>query len=223
MIYKSLIGSSALMLGVAAPVATHAADLPDVAPDYVAPVQQQRFDWSGFYAGVHAGYAAMYADGQYEGVGLRNDGPVDGAFVGGQLGYNVDNGGNYVYGVEVDAAYGWMSGTPVNTNGEGASTDMDFLGTLRARGGYARDQYMLFLTGGVALGHVDVNFEGQNDDAWHFGLVGGVGAEYAFSNNWSIRAEADYIYMFENSHSGAEGNDNSYDGPRLSIGLNYQF
>lgn len=221
MIYKSLIGSSVLMLSVAAPVVAEAADLPDVAPDYVAPAPDN-FDWSGFYAGAHAGYLAMWANGEYEAEGIADSGPVDGVILGGQIGYNIQSG-DFVYGIEADAAYSFATGSVVNNDSEGASTDLDFLGTVRGRAGRAYGRTFVFATAGVAAGHVDVTFEGQNDDGWSAGVIGGVGLEHAFADNWTVRGEADYLYFFNQDYNNAEGTDVNYNGPRFTLGVNYHF
>jgi outer membrane immunogenic protein len=93
---------------------------------------------------------------------------------------------------------------------ETISTRMDWFSTLRARGGLAFDRWLVFATGGLAIGHFRSDtgiVYGANGtspvfaNSAHFGsseqtrvgfAVGG-GFEYAFDNNWSAKAE--YLFM----------------------------
>ena len=83
------------------------------------------------------------------------------------------------------------------------------LGTVRARLGFAADRALFYVTGGLAWasGTDDAtisywnNIEpiGSPDVVWRRGGVNsvgwalGAGVEYAFTNNWTVRAE--YLYV----------------------------
>jgi outer membrane immunogenic protein len=147
-------------------------------------------------------------------------------FIGGiQLGYNYQIN-QLVLGAEADfmgAALSKTSRTSVTTDamwgiaGEaGYSTfstkiQQNWLGTVRARLGYAVDRFMVYGTGGFAYGNVkstsattaiypagnDVFAEGL--ESWagsksqtKLGYAIGAGIEYAITNNWTIRGE--YLY-----------------------------
>ena len=98
----------------------------------------------------------------------------------------------------------------ISTSNETVSTRMDWFSTVRARGGLVFDRWFVFGTGGLAIAHFRSNTSvvyGANGtspvfaNAQHFGSaertrVGfafGGGVEYAWDNNWSIKAE--YLYM----------------------------
>jgi outer membrane immunogenic protein len=91
------------------------------------------------------------------------------------------------------------------------TSDLNWFSTFRGRAGVAVDRLYVYFTGGVAWGDVRsttaVTFAGGGgpafvyDGAAHFGsrsgtqwggVIGG-GAEYAFWNNLSIKAE--YLYL----------------------------
>lgn len=153
------------------------ADLPSrrapAAPLPVAPA----FTWTGFYAGVNAGYAfADSKDSTFIGsagyLGLAGAGAVpagysldrDGFVIGGQLGYNYQVGA-VVFGVEADIQYTDIKGTGVatGTGTPGLVTgrsvlELEYLGTVRGRIGFTPvDRLLLYVTGGLAYGEAKLN------------------------------------------------------------------
>ena len=170
-----------------------AADLPRrmEAPPVFTPVPV--FTWSGFYAGLNAGYAF--------GVGDRDRdylfGSARGAsgFTGGaQIGYNwqFTPGSGIVIGVEADAQYtdfnrrlGGNHFYDVNTYGYGRD-NLDFFGTVRGRVGYAFDRVLFYGTGGFAYGMGSTKLPGyfntvnyRVDDDFRTGYAAGGGVEWA--------------------------------------------
>ncbi|MCJ2050054.1 outer membrane protein [Methylobacterium sp. J-070] len=148
--------------------AASAADLPRRAlPPAAIPVPI--FTWTGAYFGVNAGYIAStkdvlntagvfrYADGTP--IATYRDTrklPRDGFTGGGQVGYNyqLTPGSGFVVGVEADAAYTGLRRTYrynsiiLGTNSYRQTGD--YLGTVRARVGYAIDRTLFYATGGFA-------------------------------------------------------------------------
>jgi outer membrane immunogenic protein len=104
-------------------------------------------------------------------------------------------------------------GNPAFTNAahtEHVSTRLDWLGTFRGRAGFAWDRLYLYATGGIAVGDVrsDTNvtfatfpvnpvYNGAvhigSGSSWQVGWTAGVGGEYAFGPQWSLKAE--YLYV----------------------------
>jgi outer membrane immunogenic protein len=84
-------------------------------------------------------------------------------------------------------------------------------GTLRGRLGVAFDRFLVYGTAGLAYGTTD-NGTGTgsgggclfridcNTDRTHFGFAGGVGAEYAFTNNLSVKLEGLYVQLMRNGN-----------------------
>lgn len=186
---RILIASAALVALASGAVA---ADLPSRAQAPAAPFAPlaPAFTWTGFYAGVNAGYAW----GDFTGTGGRLFDEADGFVGGGQLGYNAQFG-QFVVGLETDLQ--WMGvdadrtvvgGLPV-----GSEASLDYFGTVRARAGVALDRTLVFATGGLAYGGSDVAVAGfGSDDNTHVGWTVGAGAEYAFTNNLTFKGE--YLY-----------------------------
>jgi outer membrane immunogenic protein len=139
------------------------------------PVPAPEFSWTGFYAGLNAGYAWNNANtnvvdtgwiggnGQLiPSLGLPNryntagSGPMAGL----QFGQNWQNS-KTIYGWEADFNYldidraTTVIGTPGRNPLITERLEQSFLGTLRGRLGYAvADRLMLFATGGLAYGNV---------------------------------------------------------------------
>jgi outer membrane immunogenic protein len=145
----------------------------------------------------------------------------DGIVGGGQVGYNAQFG-SLVLGVEGD-----LSGTGIDgkfrstagpfpfagiggigagiiTSSEGVANDLEWLGTVRGRIGWAFDRWLVYGTGGVAFGRVgaaaDITiFNGPqsltlttSDSRTHTGWAAGVGVEGMITPN--VSAKLEYLY-----------------------------
>jgi outer membrane immunogenic protein len=148
-------------------------------PAFVAPV----FTWTGFYIGANAGY----------GWGTSRWDPLvsfdtTGWLVGGTLGYNVQMG-SVVFGVEGDIAWSNMKGDFFGV----LETKVPWFGTARGRIGYAFDRFLPYITGGLAVGKVEMEVAGAGRDSeTRYGWTVGAGVEWAFLANWSAKIE--YLY-----------------------------
>jgi outer membrane immunogenic protein len=169
MIKAALIGAAIL---TAAAVGANAADVYEPAEggykDDVA--YYPSITWTGFYAGAHAGAAF-------------NDVEDSDTFFsgGGQIGYNWQKHGPWVFGIEGDVSF---------VDDENS----DYLASIRARAGYAMDNVLLYGTGGVA-------FFGSDSDGDSTGWAAGLGADYKITQNVSLGAETLY-YDIEDFDAG---------------------
>lgn len=174
---KQALLSAVALVGLS--VAATAADLParTPAPAPLLPVVPV-FTWTGFYVGVHAGYAFSETDIRTSGnaantianVGALARPPslsseLDGFIGGAQAGYNVQFG-MFVAGLEADISYTDLSSSqtyasPTTFGPALAGTrstftqDLEYLGTVRARLGVAFDRALFYVTGGLAYGEVN--------------------------------------------------------------------
>ena len=187
------------------------------AADFEAP---EIYDWSGLYVGLHAGYGFSDGDARLDGLGGPEwdayypvalgdkDLSADG-FVGGfQAGYNHQMD-NLVVGLEADIGYSDISDDSDETSPPGyfdpftydQGYDLNWLGTVRLRAGYAFDRALIYATGGFAYGEVDVEHDMQfpvtryqgDEKEIEIGWTVGGGLEYALTDSWSIRGE--YLYF----------------------------
>ncbi len=165
------------------------------------------FSWSGFYVGGNLGGAWTNNSITDNLHGLSFSNGNNAVFVaGGQVGFNYQ-AGNFVFGVEGD--FDWAANN--NNNGIGvvalgntftASVNDRWMATVAGRLGYAVDRWLIYVKGGggwvgangftvtdVTTGASVSSGSSNSVSGW---LVGG-GFEWAFANNWSVRAEYDYF------------------------------
>ena len=215
-----------------------AADL-DVPPP-MDDLRPASFDWSGPYVGVFG--AAVAVDGTYDGI-CSNGGlacaPVpditDFEHSGIGYAYGILGGWNYqmdsfVFGIEGDWAFG---GTVATNDAPTVDTDLSFnnIATLRARAGFALDNTLLYVTGGLAA--VDMEFGAvisgpASDSKWVYGWTAGGGLEHAFTPNFSGRIE--YLYVGLDDADFTLTNGNTLDATQsfndihmVRAGLTYNF
>jgi outer membrane immunogenic protein len=202
-----------------------AADLPLKAP-LMAP--QSAYNWAGWYAGGNIGYgwgdssapnlsfvdpAALVGFAAYFGAGgnvIPNPHP-DGVVGGGQIGFNWQMSPNWVAGLVADfQASGMKAGasntvTPpaLITSVQSNSENIDWFGTVRAKFGYAQNNWLLYATGGLAYGQVatagsfvgpgsPLAFAGSTSTT-KAGWAAGAGLNYGLTRNWIVGVE--YLYV----------------------------
>jgi outer membrane immunogenic protein len=165
------------------------------------------FDWSGFYAGAHAGYDWGRAHVIDNGVLTENSVPMNGAIGGLLAGINWQ-AGRFVYGLEGDFGVSDLHGH--GTGGGGGPPpppppppptplpnkyDVNLSGNLRARIGVAvMPTTLIYAAGGLAL--ADFKFSEHSGPIQHSEVltgwsIGG-GIDQAFTKNLIGRIE--YLY-----------------------------
>lgn len=192
-----LAGTTALLIAAAMTPASAA----DMRPAYKAYAPAPVFTWTGFYAGLNAGYAFgdTRTDLVVPGGVVPFSSDYDGFAGGAQIGYNWQSGA-LVLGLEADLQYADVSGS----NGMPPSflfetNTLKWLGTARGRIGYAFDRFMPYLTGGFAFGKnefelVDVQTTTRITEArTHTGWAFGGGVEFAVRDAWSVKIE--YLHV----------------------------
>ena len=178
-----------------------AADLPLKAPVYKAPAVSPAYNWSGWYVGGHVGYLWGNTSVWDEGVLIESDASTDGVVGGLLAGVNWQSGA-FVFGIEGD--FGWTNAH--GTGGDGGAVlvtktnlyDFNRTSHVRGRVGYAMNNWLLFMAGGLALADFDytqittVVSSGGGGGAVYSGWSIGGGVDYAISPNWIGRIE--YLY-----------------------------
>jgi outer membrane immunogenic protein len=186
-------------------------------------VEPAAYDWTGPYVGLQGGYGWGENDVSVDGSegepaiqALVDSDPIsfhdleDGSigmdgFLGGlHAGYNWQSD-SLVLGVEGDIEYADLSGdTDILHADQGnfdqgdARQEIDWLGSLRLRAGFAFDRALIYATGGLAVGGVEVSAfidqtdldDSNKDTQWGWTLGGGL--EYAVTDEVSARIEYRY-------------------------------
>jgi outer membrane immunogenic protein len=166
-----------------------------------APYAPPPYSWTGAYWGVQTGYVRDNNSdvpwGDFGNPLTNNDGPLvyNGWVLGGHLGYNFQRG-SFVYGVEGDIEWTSAEGDDEDRGGHTNGIDGNWMGSIRARVGFARGPSLFYLTGGYAYLHADAvvrDVPAQPKISTSFnGWTLGAGWQYAFDRRWSMRIEYRY-------------------------------
>lgn len=258
--HKTILASvSIAALGVSTAMAADLSAMPTKAPNFVAAPSWTGF-YVGLNAGYAWGnsegtaietstFSRANGWGSMAIPSLKPEGFIGG----GQIGYNWQSG-SWVLGAEADFS-GMSAKTDQSVNpffsgksfsSASYSSKYDWLATARLRAGVTLAQnWLVYVTGGLAVTRVSDSIAGAPHGAGALDLllpyadsktlVGGTvgaGVEYAFAQNWSVKAE--YLYAkFENttptltdtSNYGAVGPIASFkhDLSTARAGINYRF
>ena len=239
---KKILGGFALSILLAAPVAAADMRMPVKAPP---PPVITVFSWTGCYIGGHVGYAwgkkRVYQDGVQIDELNHN---VDGFIAGGQIGCNLWQNDRWVFGIEGQASWADVKGDAPDPGQTflppGFRTEIDILGSISARFGYAfgaTGQTLVFIKGGAAFVHEQyftvssaiLANNNQTDEHLRWGWMVGAGVEQALSSNWSVKAEYNFNHFGTKTHEFCNEFGSCTDlGVRQRIhlvkfGLNYRF
>lgn len=185
-------------------------------------------DWSGLYVGgtLGAGWAgtSMFFPFGAGGtaISIESSGVIGGVVAGYQRQW-----GSMVVGVEASFSAADLDGSgsipaPAVSCRTGVVTcrltDVESLTLAGLRVGYAKQDWLLFLSGGYA--GADISTDGvvvatgvasYADSVWHDGWSIGAGAEYAIAPRWSLGLEYQHVDLGEQRHAQSFGAGNFRD------------
>lgn len=224
---KTQILAAALLIGSS----TYALAADAVVDEVV--VVDSAYNWSGVYVGGLVGYG--WGDTRYEDDSDVTTDPIDldGASVGLTVGYNYQFHPNWVAGVEADVSWSGIDASEPTTPdgnwgcGDACTTEVEWYGTVRARLGYAMDRFLVYGTGGLAVGRVKGELENSGPE-WvtkdtNVGWAAGAGVEYAFTQNWTAKLEYMHVDLGWTDRSGINDFRTDADFDAVRVGINYKF
>jgi outer membrane immunogenic protein len=216
-----------VMLSVSGAHLASAADMEINAP--ALPVPVAAYNWGGLYVGGNIGYgwgaasdpglsfvdpAAIFAGYFAAGGNVTPNLNPSGLIGGGQIGFNWNLSPSWVVGLVADFQGSGIKDSATNTvtppgfltSLQSNSEQIDWFGTLRAKLGFALNNWLLYGTGGLAYGRVatsgcicfgttiagPLNFTGSNS-ATNIGWAVGAGLNYGLTSNWIVGVE--YLYV----------------------------
>jgi outer membrane immunogenic protein len=213
---RKLYGVTALAVSLlAVPVIAHAADMRP-APPVAAYMPPPPFSWTGFYVGanVGAGWPQGNVTDSFFGRTYGNSNNNAAFLGGGQIGANYQIN-RFVIGIEADSD--WLANnhnsstaTAVGGTTLQVSSNNRWMTTVAGRVGYAFDRVLVYGKGGggwvgtnnftvtnVPTGTSLAFSNGNTNSGW----LAGAGVEWAFTNNWTVRAEYDYLGLSNRSYT----------------------
>lgn len=216
--YRVRILGAALIALSAGSTAASAADIPQetyTPPPDITYEPAPAFSWTGFYAGGLVGYG--WGEAETDNGNFDADGFSGGLFAG----YNYQLGSNVVVGVEADGTYGNQEGSGGTPD---TSVENDWNGTVRGRLGYAIDRFMVYGTGGLAVGRVEASEGGTSDSNTAIGWTAGGGVETALTDRVIGRVEYRYTDLGSDSYAltgGPTDVDLSSHGVLVGVGIKF--
>lgn len=248
---KTTLGAAAALL-MATTVAGSAADTAARSPAYLSPA----FSWSGFYAGLHMGYGWGTNDWNFvelvefpgSTVTPAQNPKTNGVLAGVQAGANYQIA-SWVIGMEAEWTFMRGNGSAdaaltINNGIAGVTTTatskIDWLAMFTGRFGYAFDRTLLYAKGGVAAAEYKDDFAflvpavppqfvdfGTHTNTL-VGWTAGAGIEHAFTPNWSVKIEYDYVDLGTTAENfsmlGATFRENIHHKVQIvKVGGNYRF
>jgi len=209
-----------------------AADLPPAVK--AAPMARPACaQFGGWYVGANVGYGYLQHNFQDRdflagtvdtGLPRSTQDSNSGVNGGVQAGYNYQTGCT-LFGVEADWSWSDTNARSFNSDGDGpvgavgvdtssVSSRMRWFGTVRARSGVIVDNVLIYATGGFAYANFARSYSIFEDApattstfTWNntrWGWTAGVGTEWAFAPNWSLKSEVLYM-RFEKDTATATG------------------
>ena len=189
--------------------------------------------FGGWYVGANVGYGYLQHNFQDRdflagsidtGLPRSTQDSNSGVNGGVQAGYNYQTGCT-LFGVEADWSWSDTNASSFNWDGDGpigaagvdtssVSSRMRWFGTVRARSGVIVDNVLIYATGGFAYANFARSYTIFEDApattstfSWNntrWGWTAGVGTEWAFAPNWSLKSEVLYM-RFEKDTATATG------------------
>jgi outer membrane immunogenic protein len=231
----TIVVGTALTFGLANAADLEPAPVYRAPPPVAAPVPVPYYNWTGIYLGVNGGYTF----GQSTPMSLYGsdfsafDFSANGWLLGGTAGAQIQSG-HTVIGVEADIDWANITGSASGNvfhlgtlvGPATLSSTVNSISTLRTRIGYAADNWLFYVTGGVAITNEASTLTGGAAGAvcnagtcnsptdLHLGLAAGAGIEYGITPNLSAKGE--YVWV-------GAGAVNTLKENMVRAGLNWRF
>ncbi|MBO3759721.1 porin family protein [Ciceribacter sp. L1K23] len=211
---KFMLTLMASAAGVMAFTSAQAADAVEQIPEapaatetYTAPPQ----GWTGAYIGGGVTY-----DWGRMGGGDRDIDGIGGTVYGG---YNWQSG-PIVYGAEADVSYNGADGDA----GAGLTGENGVNGSIRGRIGYDMNPFLIYGTGGLAVGNHELSDGTNSDDKTALGYTVGAGVEALVTDNITARVEYRYTdYQSKDFDLGGTTYSRGFDDHSVKVGIGMKF
>ncbi|MGD0021143.1 MAG: outer membrane protein [Smithellaceae bacterium] len=193
------------------------------------------YNWTGFYAGLQGSYDVGTSDFDWTLYHTHADHIIKGVMGGILFGYNYQTPVNVVVGVDVDFNGGKIAGSSSCPNNSfDCRTEVNWVGSARARVGYAVSRFLPYAAVGIAYSQVELfanetatGTEDENTKNTYFGWTPSIGVDFAFTKNLIGRFEYAY-YDFASNNVTTTGKfieniDSKIKFQSFTLGLTWKF
>ena len=218
--HRLTLASAGFLTALAVPAfaADPTTDLPMTAPG---------FDWTGYYAGLQAGYGWGQSDITVtEGAPFSITPDIDGGFVGGHVA-GLWQFNQAVIGGEAELNYSSIGGTALSGLGSTFGTEAKWFGSLNAKAGFAMDRLLVYGIGGLAFAGIETSqvagasFAGTRTNV---GWTLGAGVDYALTDKFIVGAQYRYYDFGSEHYDVAEPfNDRNQNVKLNTVGVNLSY
>jgi len=185
------------------------------------------FDWTGYYAGLQAGYGWGQSD-----ITGTDGGPfsvtphLEGGFIGGHVA-GLWQFNQAVLGGEADLNYSSIDGTAGAGPGSTFGTDIKWFGSVNAKAGFAMDRMLVYGIGGIAVAGIETSQASGaafSSTRTNVGWTIGAGVDYALTDKFIVGAQYRY-YDFRAEHYDAPDAfvDRDQDSKLNTVGINLSY
>ena len=225
----------ALLAGVASVSmvsAVSAADLIISEPAPMVPVSYTAAsNWDGIFVGAFAGYGwgTLSVDEDFAtDFGTDDEYDLDGWQVGVSAGANITVSEAIVAGIVADIAWADIGGSYEFEDDVTATSNIDWMGSVRGRLGFDGGAFMPYVTAGLAFANntveLDTGLAVLEDSNTHIGWTVGAGVEVAVADNVSL----DLLYRYSDYGSktynfDTESADIGLTSHAVTAGINFKF
>jgi outer membrane immunogenic protein len=171
------------------------------------------FDWSGFYIGAYV----AYGEGTSKSDVTQDAHPSD-PFPGIHAGYFVDFD-RVILGLEGDASLADLD----DDLPSGLTQDFDNIASVRARVGLPIDNTLLLANAGWAWADTEYGYLVEKEQKVISGPTVGVGAQYAFSNNFIGRLEYNHYFYGKTTYDLETQVDVKNSLDEIRVGVDFVF
>lgn len=173
-------------------------------------------NWTGFYAGMNAGFVFNNLKLRSQQIAFTNpseqcnsNSDFSTPFTGIQLGYMYQSPNSLVSGIEANIAFNTEENNKLGCScliNPNVSDRFSFRNqrqaAIKGRLGHVLNWYktplLPYVTAGASFAHVGLSYANESGDYYsknttQAGPLIGAGIEWAFTQNWSLRAEYNYV------------------------------
>lgn len=192
------------------------------------PMTAPGFDWTGYYAGLQAGYGWGQSDITGTPDPFTASPDLDGGFIGGHVA-GLWQFNQAVIGAEAELNYAAINGNVELAPGNSVGTEIKWFGSVNAKAGYAVDRLLVYGIGGIAFAGIETS---QNvgtafaKTQTNVGWTVGAGVDYALTDKFVVGAQYRY-YDFGSEHydtpDAFSDRDQDVKLNAVSLNLRYKF